>query len=212
MAGHISIPPPRRTTASRVGVVALRILLVLVPPFTLGFLAFVPLVRVAAVRRRAADWALCCIVALLSVVGFALIGTDSSDNGWQTALGMIDILGLALICPVYFLVAELRWHNRRYAPVYRPVPGYPQPQPLPQPQPHQYPAPYQYPNAGVPPYSAPPSTPVPRPVPVAVAVPASMPPSMPASPSPSGGRIDQVRAELDELSAYLHAQEQEQEQ
>ena len=210
MAGHIPIPPPRRTTASRVGVVALRILLVLVPPFTLGFLAFVPLVRVAAVRRRAADWALCCIVALLSVVGFALIGTDSSDNGWQTALGMIDILGLALICPVYFLVAELRWHNRRYAPVYRPVPGYPQPQPLP--QPHQYPAPYQYPNAGVPPYSAPPSTPVPRPVPVAVAVPASMPPSMPASPSPSGGRIDQVRAELDELSAYLHAQEQEQEQ
>ncbi len=196
MAGHTPMPPPRRSTASWVGIVALRILLVLVPPLTLGGLAFVPLVRVAAVRRRARDWALCGTVALLSVAGFALIGTTDNDDNWQTVVGLMDILGLALLCPLYFLVAELRWQNPRHGPAYLPVPGYPQPYPAP------YPRPYQYPNAGAPPYSTPPpSTPPPYP-----ARPA--PPGVPAA--PAGGRIDQVRAELDELSAYLHAQEQAQ--
>ncbi len=198
MAGHRPIPPPRRSPAAQVGVVALRILLMAVPPCTLGFLAFVPLVRVAAVRRRAVDWVLCCVVALLSVAGFALIAT-SDDDSWQTAVGLMDIFGLALLCPLYFLVAELRWQNGRSASAYLPVPGHPLP----------YPAPYQYPNAGVPPYSAPPPYPVP-PAPPSTPAPRPAPAPIPGPASSANDRIGQVRAELDELSAYLQTQQQEQ--
>ena len=198
MAGHSPIPPPRRTTASQVGIVALRILLMLVPPFTLGMLAFVPLVRIAAVRRRALDWFMCCAVAMLSVAGVALIAA-SNDGSWQTELGVTDILGLALLCPLYFLVAELRWQNGRSASAYQHVPGYPQPQPYPVPAP----SPSPYPSAGLPPYTAPSPYRVPP-------APPSTPLPVPAAAAASGGRIGQVRAELDELSAYLDAQQQAQ--
>jgi hypothetical protein len=135
-----SPPTARRSRAARVGLFLLRTLLVLVPLVTLGILAWVPLLRIAAVRRRPWDWVLLLATAAACTAAFVLQGVSPDLDAWQANTGMGVLLSLAAACPIYFLFTELRppapvlapWppqYGAPFGPPFRPVWTAPVPQP-----------------------------------------------------------------------------------
>ncbi|KAB1986324.1 hypothetical protein [Streptomyces triticiradicis] len=193
MYGHGGTPPIR----GAVTVIALRVLYASPAILSWGLFACVPLFRVAVQRGRWFDWVAAWASLPVSFGALVVVGTvPESDSRGDVALTVALLLGVG--SAAYYLIADIRLRNawRRsmaYAPPHTqtarepygfprpapPAPPYPgvlmsQPQPQPQPQPF---APWAYP----------PEAPVPQRPPQRVA---------PA-------RIDQVRAELDELSDYL---------
>ncbi|MFG2791316.1 hypothetical protein [Streptomyces sp. NPDC048419] len=178
MQGHGYAPPQQRRPSTGV-LVLLRVIFVAVAILSIGFLAWVATLRAAIVSRRRADWWV--FGGSLAVLGisFGLLATDNTDD-FSTPkgnAGMIILLLNAAACAGYYLYADIR-HFRPYPTGYAAPPaqgmGYGYPQP---------PSPY---AATVP------QTPV---------TPTPVPPPPPQRPAPA--RIDQVRAELDELSDYL---------
>ncbi|MCF3965228.1 hypothetical protein [Streptomyces fuscigenes] len=223
-------PPPARTRAAGAGVVLVRVLLTAGPILTIGLLAFAPLLRIAALRRRWWEWTLAAASFVVAIVLFAVVGTLPED-ALGTNLSMSGLLLLAVASAVWFLVFDIRRHTRLRAglpPAYAPA-GYGPAAALPGAAPA--------PGYGYPPYASAPTVPMapppgvvpyvpPQPSPWAVpaAPPAPAPPApgqsargfgpaVPATPPPAGPRqapaaprtprIDQVRAELDELSDLL---------
>ncbi|MET7847337.1 hypothetical protein ABZT48_03630 [Streptomyces avermitilis] len=193
MYGH-GAPPPTRSQGT---VITLRVLFVAAGFLSCGLLACVPLFRVAVLRGKWPDWLLAWLSLPLSIAGLAVVGSvPESDHRGDVALASVLILGA--VSAAYFVVFDIR-HQRTLPPAGRPVPphttGY---MPSQQPQPG-----YGYPQAQ--PYVAtqvshtpPPYTPTPPPQPPAQA---------PEPQRPAPARIDQVRAELDELSDYLRKHE-----
>ncbi|MFF3376445.1 hypothetical protein ACFYXF_26255 [Streptomyces sp. NPDC002680] len=189
-------PPPIRSENT---IVTLRVLFTAAGLLTCGFLSCVPLFRVAMLRGRWFNWTAAWVSLPLSIVCFAVVGTvKESDTRGNIALVTVMILGA--LSSVYFLVMDIRSVDgqRRqyagYAPAQAPnMPsgyGYP-PQPM---------SPYAaMPTGPQPPMPAMPHTPIPQP-PVSPG-PGPVPP--PPAQRPAPARIDQVRAELDELSDYL---------
>ncbi|EFL32667.1 integral membrane protein [Streptomyces viridochromogenes DSM 40736] len=185
--------PPSRSAAT---VISLRVLFAAAGVLTCGFLACVPLFRVAFLRGRALDWAAAWVSLPLSIACFAVIGVlPESDFRTDIALAVIMLLGVG--AAVWFLIVDIGHHSAPprqfagYAPPHAPtVPTQQSPQ-----------SPYGYPHPTSP--YTPSSTPVPQP-------PSHQPPQHPVPPSPqrpAPARIDQVRAELDELSDYLRRQD-----
>jgi hypothetical protein len=181
MQGHGYAPPPPRRPSTAV-LVLLRVVFVAVAILSIGFLAWVATLRAAIVTRRRTDWWI--FGGSLAVLGisFGFLATDHTDD-FSTPngnAGMIILLLNAAACAGYYLYADIR-HFAPYPTGYAmpPAPGmgygYPQP-----------PSPYA---------ATQPQTPV------AAAPPVPVPPPPPQRPAPA--RIDQVRAELDELSDYL---------
>lgn len=185
-------PPPRRPSTG--ALVVLRVIFVAVPILSIGFLAWVAPLRAAIVTRKRVDWWV--FAGSLAVLGisFAFLSTDNTDD-FSTPYGnagMSILLLNAVACVGYYLYADIR-HHQPYPNGY-PVPpvqgvnyGYPQP-----------PSPYAVTHPQTP------MAPAPAPVPLHAPAPApnaSVPPPPPQRPAPA--RIDQVRAELDELSDYL---------
>ncbi|MGW0912433.1 hypothetical protein ACWD1Z_11870 [Streptomyces sp. NPDC002784] len=208
MYGHGTAPPTR----SEATVISLRVLFAAAGLLSCGVLACVPLFRVAILRGRWPDWVLAWVSLPVSIACFAVVGSvPETDPKSDVALAAVLLLGA--FSSVYFLVIDIRVHNRlrlRYGGYARPgattihAPhgpagyGYPQhvspytttPVQQPLPQQHQPPAPVPHPATPVPAPPLPQDTPPPGPAPT--------PPQRPAP-----ARIDQVRAELDELSDYL---------
>ncbi|MFG3659627.1 hypothetical protein [Streptomyces sp. NPDC047706] len=177
--------------------VLVRVLFVAISVLSLGFLTWTMLLRLAIVTRRALDWGLFAAVLAIDILAVVLLGSEPGEEihtpaGWT---GLALLLGTLVAVLSYYLAAEVRhFHQLRHGAGYAPPPartyGYPQ-QPYTdattRPQtPPRTPPPH-------PPHS--PHTPHPRP-------PIPTPP--PQRPAPA--RIDQVRAELDELSDYLRKQ------
>ncbi|MEU9625887.1 hypothetical protein AB0D89_03580 [Streptomyces luteogriseus] len=198
MYGHGAAPPPR----SAATVISLRVLFAAAGFLTCGVLACVPLFRVAVLRGRALDWVLAWVSLPLSITCFVVIGTLPEDD-YRTDIALAVILLLGAAAAIYFLVVDIGAHGER-----RRFAGYASPHAPTVAQPM-----YGYPHQ--PPPYAPTSTPVPQPPgphtpaphhtpPVAGPV---QPPPSPQRPAPA--RIDQVRAELDELSDYLRRHEGE---
>ncbi|MFF1623824.1 hypothetical protein [Streptomyces sp. NPDC058272] len=187
MQGHGYAPPPPQRPSTGV-LVVLRVIFVALAILSIGFLAWVAPLRAAIVTRRPADWWIFAGSLVVLGISFAFLSTDhtddfSSPNG---NTGMIILLLNAVACAGYFLYADIRHYHRLYPTGYLPTPapavnyGYPH-----SPSPSPYAA--THPQPPVAPLPAPaPHTPVPPP---------------PQRPAPA--RIDQVRAELDELSDYL---------
>ncbi|MGP4052487.1 hypothetical protein [Streptomyces sp. 2A115] len=192
MYGHGAAPPPRSTAT----VVSLRILFAAISFLTCGMLSFVPLIRAAMLRGKWFDWVLAVLSVPAAIGCFAVIGSLPESDG-RTDVALLGAILLGVFGSVYFVVVDVRHHEAQppfpvYIPPAVPPAGYGYPQP-----PSPYPAtPSQAPQAPMP-HTPVPQTPVPQtPVP---------PPSQPQRPAPA--RIDQVRAELDELSDYLRKQE-----
>ncbi|KUO18952.1 hypothetical protein [Streptomyces dysideae] len=200
MHGHgytqpVKQPPPTGW------LVFLRVLFVVISIFSIGLLAWTMLLRLAIVTRKGLDWGLFVAAIAADALALVLVGTEPGDEvhtvpGW-TGIGLL--FGTLVASIAYYLAADVRhFHQLRYG-------GYaPQPQPAPA---------YGYPNAAMPspyattvpqpplapltPHTPPPASPTP--------VPQPPPPTTPPPQRPAPARIDQVRAELDELSDYLRS-------
>ncbi|MBW8702909.1 hypothetical protein MBT84_25240 [Streptomyces sp. MBT84] len=185
MYGH-GAAPPTRTSGT---VITLRVLFVIAGFLSCGLLSCLPLFRVAVLRGRWTDWLLAWISLPVAIGCLAVVGSvPESDHRGDVALALVLVLGA--FSGAYFLVFDIRHH--RAQPPLGPAPqqtgAYLPPQPPPQgygyppaPQPYQA---AQHPQP--PPQYTPPTPPPQRPAPA---------------------RIDQVRAELDELSDYLRKHE-----
>ncbi|MEU3458683.1 hypothetical protein ABZ721_01840 [Streptomyces sp. NPDC006733] len=207
------ITPPPPNDGARTG---LRVLFVLLAVMSCGMLAWTPLLRIALLRRRnAVDWVLCGASFVLCVVLVILLGSggDSGDSGNDNSPrdnAVVSILFIqAIVVAVYYLVTDIRHYKAVDARAAALAYGQQGRQQFPyggvrtqHPQQTQLPSaradynPYRdTPTPGPGPSQTPVPTPVPTPTPT---------PDPAAHPAP---RIDQVRAELDELSDYLRKEE-----
>lgn len=208
MYGH-GVAPPTRSTAT---VITLRVLFVAAGFLSCGLLACVPLFRVALLRGRVADWVAAWASLPVSVVLLMVIGTlPESDTRTDVAVAMLLILGTG--AAAYYLTVDIRFHHRlRQYGVHGPPsphattmhasgPGTPSPYGYPQPASPYAPTVVSRPQAqmpGTPGPSAPHPTPGPH-----RSTPSAPVPPVPQQHPGQPARIDQVRAELDELSDYL---------
>ncbi|CAM5562325.1 Integral membrane protein OS=Streptomyces tendae OX=1932 GN=F3L20_28775 PE=4 SV=1 [Streptomyces tendae] len=177
MYGNSAGPPPSRGAST---VITLRVLYAAAGFLTCGLLACVPLFRVAVLRGRWYDWTAAWVSLPLSIACLAVVGS-LPETDHRTDVAMAGLLLIGAAAAAYFLVTDIRVHA---AP--RPFAGH---------QPPHAPVagPYYGPAHPVPPHPVAPYAPA---APVA---PVAPPPQHPPAPA----RIDQVRAELDELSDYL---------
>ncbi|MFI1786594.1 hypothetical protein [Streptomyces rubiginosohelvolus] len=188
-------PMPQQPTTSRPSPATLttvRVILVALTVLSCGLLGWAPMLRLAIVTRRPRDWFLLVVVVALNIGLFAFIMATPDDPDQMSDAAalfmMLWILGLLAGVITYYLYAEIRHYNTLGAPAPYGTPGHPAP-PLPYQQQHV--APHQQPRQHQPqpqqhqqpnPYTA---------------------PTTPPTPTPAPQRLDQVRAELDELSDYL---------
>lgn len=193
-------PPPHRP--SQGGLITLRVLFVAMAVLSCGFAAWACMLRLAVVTHRRRDWTLFVLsLAHIVVVLYILASDPGADEftTWRGDVGMSLLLGGMVVTIAFYLYAEITHFARlARAPYGHPHPhgphagttvigrqgmgyGFPAPQPqAPRPQPYI------------------PAPPVQPPVP---------PQPQPQQQRPEPARIDQVRAELDELSDYLRRQE-----
>lgn len=206
MYGHGAAPPTRSATT----VISLRVLFAAVGFLSCGILACVPLFRVAILRGRWPDWLLAWVSLPVSIACFAVVGTVPEEDV-KSDIALAAVLLLGAFSAVYFLVMDIRFHGALRPPYagYPPAHaattvhapngpagyGYPQQAPYTT-TPVQQPLPQQ-PLAQQPPPAVP-HTPMPQ-----TAVPPGPVPAPPPPQRHEPARIDQVRAELDELSDYL---------
>ncbi|MEU2789336.1 hypothetical protein [Streptomyces sp. NPDC007100] len=193
MHGPVTAPPPHRPPQQRT-VVLLRVVFVALAVLSLGFLAWLTLLRAAIVQRRPLGWWVLAADLALLVVSVILGGGQEDENSWQTNTSVALVLLQMGAAVAYYLVVDVRAHRVTPGwPVYGPpgaVPGGPAYAPHP---PHPY--------AGFPPQ---PLQQLSHPHPQGHLY------EQQPQPAPYGGqpqRIDRVRAELDELSDYLRKEE-----
>ncbi|WP_149179898.1 hypothetical protein [Streptomyces sp. TRM49041] len=218
--GHVT--PQRRTPTH---VVVLRVVFALLPLLSLGFLTGATMVRLAVVTRRARDWWLFGVSVVVTVTCLAFL-PEGDVESTQADLAVGGVLLNAALFTGYYLYADIRHHDTRVAarPAANPYAatypgttggyGYPQPQPPARPQLQPY---GQIPPPAAAPYAQPqtpqpqapaqqPHVQAPRPQPQPQPGPQPQP-----QPQPDAGaappRIQQVRAELDELSDLLRKDE-----
>ncbi|MET4922004.1 hypothetical protein P3L51_06500 [Streptomyces sp. PSRA5] len=188
----IAHPPPNGTPTP--GMLAfLRVIFVAMPLLTCGFLSWAATLRVAIVTRSVLNWWLFVGNVALSVLWIFYLAQDDTDDfgSREGNIGMIGMLSTGAAAIAYYLYADFK-HYRGHAGPYG---GYYPPPVTGQYQPpansgygyggptrpmagQQQPQPYQQPGPAAP-VRAQPNHPTPPP------------------------RIDQVRAELDELSDLL---------
>ncbi|WP_046731708.1 hypothetical protein [Streptomyces humi] len=196
MQGQGHAQPVQRPPHNAV-LVLLRLVFVATGVLSLGFLAWVMMLRLAVVTRRSADYGLLVAVAAADVLSLVLLGSEPGDDVHTTGgyLGITLLFGALLATVVYYLVADVRHFQRRREAYAAQTYGYPPPV-----------SPYTTGTAPLdtrPPHTQQPHTPSPHTPPPIPRQPAAHPP-IPAPPQrPAPARIEQVRAELDELSDYL---------
>ncbi|MFD7547159.1 hypothetical protein [Streptomyces sp. NPDC059816] len=223
--------PPRRPGKGTL--LTLRVVFVVLCIGSLGMLAWAALLRAAVLTRKQRDWTVFFGSLVLLIGAFALIGTDNTEGlqTWRGNTGVAVMLVMALFGAAYFLYVDIRHFEGppRYGPGPYPVPGsgalhptVPSAPPTPgygypPPSAPRTPAANTLPNWGThpaqhptqPAHPAGPRTPVPGyPAPAPPVAPAPGPapqhhPTPPPQHRTDPARIDQVRAELDELSDFL---------
>ncbi|MGG2462556.1 hypothetical protein ACO0M4_22520 [Streptomyces sp. RGM 3693] len=202
MHGPVPSPTPHRPPA-RGTVLALRVVFVAATVLSLGFLAWAAMLRAAIVQRRPLGWWLFA-GDLALFLGTCVLIVSFPETDWRTNLGVALLLLQIAAVVAYYLFVDIRAARPHFAgPV---PPTYPAGPPL-----HPY-APAPPPLHPHPSLHAQETQPYPvvGPAPVnpyattATGLPPQPAPAHPApGPRPQPQRIDQVRAELDELSDYL---------
>ncbi|MDX3238021.1 hypothetical protein PV392_20515 [Streptomyces sp. ME03-5709C] len=184
--------PPYPPAQSRATAITLRAVFLTITAISCGFLSGLPLLHLAIQRRRTMDWVFFWICTAVSIASFATVGTLPEQSPW-TDVAMLTAIALVPLVGVHYLVADLALHRTAAMPGYPPYGTT-----VPYPPPH-HPEPPRPPVDDNPYRSSPP--PPPPPVP-----PQSPVPPHP-HPHPHPPRINQVRAELEELSDLLRKQE-----
>lgn len=224
--GHPPTPP--RRVPSRAWIVSMRVLFGVLSVGSLGILLWAPLLRLAIVRRRAYDWWLTGAGFVFVCVLLPVLGRDGSDEPTGIDYALIPLLLVVMLGSLaYYLVGDIRHYERlaRQQPMtgygygqgqgygygygYQQAPTVPMgrstPAPAPMPMPTAAPTPVPSPPL---PVQQPPAAPQLQPQPQPQPSPRPQPnPAPQPQPQPGSQRIDQVRAELDELSDYLRKEE-----
>ncbi|GAA3394828.1 hypothetical protein [Streptomyces roseoviridis] len=195
------VPPQRGVPAS---VIVLRVLFAVLPLLSLGMLTWVTALRIGLLTRRARDWVLLAVSVAVVIAAFVLIPEDENDTSLQGDLVVGMVLLNAVAFTAYFLVADIRHARARSAaaPGQVPPPYHPYAATVPQQHGYGYPPVTPAPAQPVPPAHSAPAVPL-----VPPATPAAAPPPGPPAAGGPGPRIDEVRAELDELSRLLRKDE-----
>ncbi|WP_210576426.1 hypothetical protein [Streptomyces sp. GESEQ-4] len=205
MHGH-GYPQPVKQPPPTLRLVLLRVVFVTLSIISIGFLAWPMLLRLAVVTRKMRDWILLGALIAVDIVAIGLLDSEPAEiTGLAGYLGFFLLVGSLMASVPYYLVAEIRHFQRlrqgagAYGAGQTPIPGQ-------TPMPGQTPIPGQ----GYPQQSTPYTTTTAPQTPAAPHFPPPMPPApadrtpIPTPPQrPAPARIDQVRAELDELSDYL---------
>ncbi|MFH9654095.1 hypothetical protein ACH4MT_24705 [Streptomyces anulatus] len=186
-------PTPQQQMTSRPSPATLttvRVILVTVTVLSCGLLGWVAMLRLAIVTRRPRDWVLLVVVMVLNAALFAFIlGTPDDPDDMSDASVLLMLLWIvALLAGVitYYLYVEIRHYSSLRSL------GSPPPYAAPA---HPAPLPYQqHPAQQQPQHQQQHQQPQPNPYTVQ---------TPPPTPTPAPQRLDQVRAELDELSDYL---------
>ncbi|MGX1914431.1 hypothetical protein ACWIID_37270 [Streptomyces phaeochromogenes] len=202
MQGHGQAQPVKPPPSTGL-LVFLRVFFVVISVCSFGLLGWTMMLRLALVTRKSLDWGLFVATLAAEILGLVLLGTEPGEEihtvgGW---LGLALLFGSLVVVIAYYLSADIRhFHQLSYATA-----GYAQHQQAPSPV-YGYPqqqSPY---NAATGPHTpVPPMAPIPQPATPQPGTPTPTPPPQPQRPAPA--RIDQVRAELDELSDYLRKHE-----
>ncbi|MEU0158743.1 hypothetical protein ABZ154_07855 [Streptomyces sp. NPDC006261] len=185
-------PTPRPSSGT---LITLRALFVVLTVLSCGFLGWVAMLRLAVVTRKSRDWWLLAVTVVLTIGLFAFFAglpEEDETTDAQALIGVGWLIAILVGVITYYLIMETR-HFAAPGPygTQRPVAGSATVPYRPAVPPHP---PAQAQNrAPVQPQVQHP-TPPPTPNPYTV-------PTPPPSPAPQ--RLDQVRAELDELSDYL---------
>ncbi|MFI9005146.1 hypothetical protein [Streptomyces sp. NPDC053541] len=191
MYGQGYPPPagPQQRPGVPASVIVLRVLFAVLPLFSIGLLTWATALRIALLTRRAVDWVLFALSIVLIVVCLVLMPDDVETTRADVVVATILLSAAAFTG--YYLAVDIRHDRIRLrGPVPPPAPYNPYAATVPQQA-------YGYPQArpqARPPVQAQPQPPV-QPQPPA--------PVRPPQVAPSSPRIDQVRAELDELSDLL---------
>ncbi|KND44398.1 MULTISPECIES: hypothetical protein [Streptomyces] len=194
--GYAPTPPPGPDQG---GQVTLRVIFVVVAVMSCGLLAWACLLRLASVTRRPRDWWLFALALVHIIATLYIIGTDPGEKEfttWRGDVGMGMLFGGLVAIVAYYLYADITHFNRARTALSSPYA---------QTTAYSQQSGYSYPPVQVPqPY-------IPAP-PVAQPPVQHQPPQPPRRPEPEPqrpgpARIDQVRAELDELSDYLRNHE-----
>ncbi|MET9733094.1 hypothetical protein ABZZ79_21345 [Streptomyces sp. NPDC006458] len=215
MHGHGYTQPLRQPPPTG-WLVFLRVLFVVISVLSLGFLTWTMLLRLAIVTRKSLDWGLFVAVLAVDILAVVLLGTEPGDEihtagGWT---GLALLLGTLVVVIAYYLAADVRHFQQPHFGTYGSQPSYGYP-----PAPGAY-APGTATTVQHPPVTprtpGPPATPIPNGTPgvppagntpggphTPPPMPGPATPAPPAHTPPGPARIDQVRAELDELSNYL---------
>lgn len=187
-------PTPQQQTTSRPSpgtLTTVRVILVTVTVLSCGLLGWVAMLRLAFVTRRPRDWVLLAVVIALNAAlfGFIMDTPDNPEDMSDAAALFMMVWIVALLAGVitYYLYMEIRHYSALGSPAPYTAPGHPAPLPYQQHQQHQRGQQGQHP---------PHQQQSPQPNPYTVQTP-------PPTPAPAPQRLDQVRAELDELSDYL---------
>ncbi|MEU6018593.1 hypothetical protein ABZ826_32605 [Streptomyces sp. NPDC047515] len=193
--GYLPEQQPKRRPSSAV-LTALRVVFVALTVLSCGLLGWAAMLRLAIVTRKGQDWALLALVFALNtgLFAFMIVMPEDPDktSDAEAFIGVSWIFGVMVGVVAYYLYAEIR-HYGPDGPYGTLRPPVSRPHPQAQGQYGGY-----VPQQAPPPTQAPPLTPAP--VPPSVTPGYGYPPAAPQ-------RIDQVRAELDELSDYLRKEE-----
>ncbi|GAA0470747.1 hypothetical protein [Streptomyces olivaceiscleroticus] len=202
MHGPAPAPPPPRPLEPGT-VVLLRVVFVGVAVLSLGLLAWVTLLRAALVQRRPGTWWLFGVDAAVTVPLLAVVGSVP-ESDWRGDAAMAVILLQMAGAVAYYLVVDIRARARSLAAYHPDHARTTQPYGAPAYGASAYGAPgYGAPGYGAPAYGAPGVPHMPgTPATPATPAPYAAPPAAYAAPV-RPHRIEQVRAELDELSDYL---------
>ncbi|MEV0184451.1 hypothetical protein AB0I54_34960 [Streptomyces sp. NPDC050625] len=197
MQGHGYAQPLKRPPDTAV-LIFLRVLFVAIGFTCIGFATWAMMLRLAIVTRKSLDWGLFVAVLAADVLSIVLLGSEPGDEIHTTGgyVGITLLLGTLVAATAYYLAADIR-HFQQVRDAYRTQ------QPMASPYGYAQPA-SPYTATTVPSSPTAPQSPLgPHTPPPMAHTPPSQPP-IPAPPQrPAPARIDQVRAELDELSDYL---------
>ncbi|MEU0951539.1 hypothetical protein ABZ353_04035 [Streptomyces niveus] len=193
----IAQPPPNGTSSP--GMLAfIRVIFVGLPLISCGFLAWTATLRLAIVTRSTLNWWLFVGNVALNILWVVFLAQDNTDDFSSTAgnTGMGGMLMTGAAAIAYYLYADFK----HYGPQRHVYAGYYPPQAAPR-QGYQPPANTGYGYGGpTRPMTGPPVQNQPQPQPQPQLPPRNQPPQPNHTAPP---RIDQVRAELDELSDLL---------
>ncbi|MFF5899483.1 hypothetical protein ACFY8O_26655 [Streptomyces argenteolus] len=189
--------PKRRPSSA--ALVTLRVVFVALTFLSCGLLAWAAMLRLAIVTRKQRDWWLLALVFALNVGLIAYLGSlPDEEEVMSDAQALITLTWMLVLFAgtvTYYLYAEIRHYGPYGGPQAVPY-GYGAPHPGVAAQPA---AGYGQQTLPVPPVTPTPSYGYPQTPPQRPAATAPSDPARPAAPQ----RLDQVRAELDELSDYL---------